>query len=125
MGEEGLLPFLQADRIDDGLALDAFEPSLDHRPFRGIDHYGHARNVRFRGNQVEECGHRLFRVEKALVHVDVEDIGAALDLLARNCKRAIVIAGLDELAEFGGAGHVGPLAHHNEVFRCAIALRAT
>ena len=32
--EKGLLAFLHADRIDDGLALHAFQASLDHRPFR-------------------------------------------------------------------------------------------
>ena len=32
-GEERLLPLLQADGIDHPLALQAFEPGNDHRPF--------------------------------------------------------------------------------------------
>ena len=85
--KEGLLALLHADRIDDGLALHAFEPRLDHRPFRAVDHHGHARNVGLRGDEMEEGCHRPLRVEKALVHVHVEDIGAALDLLARDGQR--------------------------------------
>ena len=33
------------------------------------------------GDQVEEAGHRRDAVDHALVHVDVDDLGAALDLL--------------------------------------------
>ena len=58
-----------------------------------------------------------FAIEHALVHVDVEDVGAVLDLLARHFQRGIIIAGLDQLAEFGGAGDVGPLADHDEILR--------
>ena len=32
--EKGPLAFLQADRVDHRLALHAFQPGLDHRPFR-------------------------------------------------------------------------------------------
>ncbi len=115
MLKEGLFAFLHADRIDDGLALHAFEARLDHRPFRAVDHHRHARNVGLRRDEMEEGGHRLLRVEKPLVHVHIEHVRAAFDLLARDAQRAIVVASLDELAELGGAGHVGPLAHHNEL----------
>ena len=43
--------------------------------------------------------HRLRRVEQPLVHVDVEDLRAALDLLARDLERLVVLAGEDELRE--------------------------
>ena len=39
--------------------------------------------------QVEERRHRLLAVEHALVHVDVEDVGAAAHLLARDRERAV------------------------------------
>ena len=42
---EGLLALLQADRIDHGLALYAFEAGLDDRPFRGIDHDRNAADI--------------------------------------------------------------------------------
>ena len=41
----------------------------------------------------------LLGIEHALVHVDVEDAGAVLDLLARDCERGRVVVGLDQLAE--------------------------
>ena len=43
-------------------------------------------------DQVEEPGHRLLAVDQALVHVDVEDVGAALDLLAGDGQRRLVVA---------------------------------
>ena len=38
--EEVVLPFLQADRVDDALALHALQPGLEHRPLRAVDHTG-------------------------------------------------------------------------------------
>ena len=38
-------------------------------------------------DQVEEGLHRLGRIEQALVHVDVDDLGAVLDLLACDRER--------------------------------------
>ena len=111
---KALLAFLQADGIDDRLALHAFQPGLDHRPFRGVDHDRHARDVRLGGDEVEERHHRLLAVEQALVHVDVDDVGAVLHLLARHGQRGVVIARLDQLAEFGRAGDVGALADIDE-----------
>ncbi len=115
--EKRPLPFLHADRVDDRLALHAFEPRLDHRPFRGVDHDRHARDVGLGGDEVEEGHHGGFRVEHALVHVDVEHVGAVRHLVARDLERGGVVVRLDQLAEAGGAGDVGPLAHHDEVLR--------
>ena len=66
------------------------------------------------GDQVEEAHHRGLRVEHALVHVDVDDLRAARHLLARDVQRRRVVAGLDQLAELGGAGDVGALADVDE-----------
>ncbi len=82
--EKFLLAFFHGNRIDDGLALNALQPGLDHREFRGIDHHRHTCNVGLRGDEVEECDHRLFGIEQAFVHVDVDDLRAVLDLIARN-----------------------------------------
>ena len=35
---EGLLALLQADRVHDGLALEALQPGLDHVPLRAVEH---------------------------------------------------------------------------------------
>ena len=78
---EGLLTFFQADRVHDRLALHALQPFLDHLPLRAVHHQRDARDVRFGGDQLQERGHRLLRVEHGLVHVHVHDLRAALDLL--------------------------------------------
>ena len=112
--EKNLLPLLQADGVDDALALQALESRLEHAPLGGIEHHRHPRDVGLRGDEVEEAHHRRFGVEHALVHVDVDHLRAARDLLARHLDRRRVVACLDELAKARGAGHVGALAHVDE-----------
>ena len=117
--EKGFLALLHADGIDDRLALHAFKARLDHRPFGGVDHHRNAGYVRLRGDEIEEGRHGLFGIKQALVHVHVEHIRAALDLLTRNSKRCVVGVRLDQLSEFCRAGDVGPLADDNELLACA------
>ena len=61
LAQELLLAFLHRDRVDDRLALHAFEPGLDHREFRRIDHHRHARDIRLGGDEVEELDHHRLR----------------------------------------------------------------
>ena len=56
----------------------------------------------------------FFGVDQALVHVDVDDLGAVRDLVARDVERGGVVAGGDQLAELGRAGDVGALADIDE-----------
>ncbi len=52
-------------------------------------------------------------VDHALVHADVEDVGAVLDLLAGDADRFFELAFFDELGELGRTGDVGPLPDHD------------
>jgi len=47
---ETRLAFLHADRVDDRLALDAFQACFDNRPFRRVDHHGDTADIGFSGN---------------------------------------------------------------------------
>ena len=82
--EEVRFPFLEADRVDDALALDALQPGLEDRPLGAVDHDRHARDVGLGGDVVQERRHRLLGVEHAFVHVDVDDVGAAAHLVERD-----------------------------------------
>ena len=64
---------------------------------------GHAGDVGLGGDQVEERHHRLARVEQTLVHVDVDHLGAVLDLVAGDVEGLGEVAVLDQPAELGGA----------------------
>ncbi len=112
--DEFLLAFLHRDRIQHRLALNAFQAGLDHREFRRIDHHRDAGDIGLGGDEVEERHHRRFGIQQALVHVDVDDYRAVLDLVARHLQRGGVIAGSDQLAEFCRAGDVGALADIDE-----------
>ncbi len=114
MRQERLLAFLQADGIDDALALHAFEARFDHRPFRGVDHDGHARDIRFARDQAQEFHHRGLRVQHALIHVHVDDLRAVRHLLTRHVDRRRVVARFDQLAKLRRSGHVGALADIDE-----------
>ena len=112
--QEGRLPLLEADGIDHRLARDRPQARLDGRPVGGIDHHGHARDIRLGRDEAEKAGHGGLAVQHSLVHVDVDDLGAVLDLLARDLQRSRVVARGDQLAEPGRAGDVGALAHIDE-----------
>ena len=96
---ELLFAFLERDRVHDALALQALQPRLEHRPLRAVDHDGHFGDVGLRAHQVEEMRHGLLGVEQAFVHVDVEDVRAAVDLLLGDGQRGVEIARFDQLRE--------------------------
>jgi hypothetical protein len=62
------------------------QAGLDHAPLRAVDHDRHARDLGLAGDQVQEAHHRRLAVEHGLVHVDVDHLGAVLDLLARDAS---------------------------------------
>src|SRR5207253_3093011 len=48
-------------------------------------------------------------------HVDVEDVGAGLHLLASNAQGLLEVPFLDEPGKAARTGDIGPLADHDEV----------
>ena len=112
--EELLDAFLHRDRVDDRLALHALQAGFDHAELRRVDHHRHAGDLGLAGDQVEERGHRLDAVDQPVVHVDVDDLGAVLDLVAGDVERRRVVVVLDQAAELGRAGDVGALADVDE-----------
>src|SRR5262249_38073561 len=113
--EEVIDAFLQADRIDDALALQTLQARLDDLELRAIDHDRHVGEGRLVGEEMEKARHRLFAVDEVGVHVDVEDVGAAFDLLASDLDGLVEVAVLDEAFELERAGDVAALADHDEV----------
>ena len=63
---------------------------------------------------MEETHHRRFGVEHALVHVDVDDLGAVFHLLPCHRKRVVVAAFEDHPGERLRAGDVGTFADVDE-----------
>ena len=91
-----LLAVLQADRIHDRLALDAFQTGFDHAPLRAVDHDRHPRDFGLAPDQMEKARHRRFGIDHPFIHVDVENVGAALDLLARHGRSAVAVVAEDQ-----------------------------
>ena len=114
MAQELLLALLHRDGVDDALALHALEAGNNRVPARRVNHHRDLRDLRLRRDEVEELRHALLGVEHALVHVDVDDLRAALNLLPGDAYRLIVLLLLDEAPELRRARDVGPLAHVHE-----------
>ncbi len=114
LAQELRLAFLQRHRVDDAAPLDALEAGFDDRPLRRVEDEGHLADVGLDGKQVQEAGHGRLRVEHAFVHVDVEHLGAALDLLASDLHRVTVSAFGDQAGEPARPGDVGALADVDE-----------
>ena len=114
LAAELVLAFLHRDRVDDALALQALQAGLDHAPLRRVDHHRHAGDLGLAGHEVQEAHHRRLAVEHRLVHVDVDDLRAVLDLLARDGQRLLELAGQDHAGERLRAGDVGALADVDE-----------
>ena len=112
--DEYFFAFLQTDRVDDTLALHAPEPCFDHGPPGGIDHYRHASDVGLGCDQVQVGDHCALGVEHAFVHVDVNELGAILDLLPGDLYRVGVAVCLDQFPEDRRAGNVGALPDIDE-----------
>ena len=112
--QKGRFAFLHADRIDDRLARNAFQPGFNDAPLRAVDHDRNTRDIGFGGDQLQKRRHGVVRVEQAFVHVDIKHLRAAFDLLARDFNGGGIIARHDEFLESGGAGDIGPLANIDE-----------
>ncbi len=106
--------FLQTDGVDDRLALNAFQPGFNHGPLGGVDHHRHPSNIGFAGNQIEKAHHGFLGVQHCLIHIDVDHLGAALDLLQGDFECSGVILFHDQTLELGRAGNVTALTHVDE-----------
>ena len=99
LAQKRVLALLEADGVDHALALQAFQACKHHAPPGRIHHHGYPRDVGLRGHEVEKPAHRGFAVQHAFIHVDVDQLGAALHLLAGHAHRFLEIVCSDEPPE--------------------------
>ena len=97
-----------------GLPCRHFSPASITENFDEFDHHWHARDIGLGGDEVEKRDHRLLGIKQALVHVDVDHLRAAIDLLARDRQGGRIVAGGNQFAKLCGAGDVGALADIHE-----------
>ena len=113
--DEWLPAFFEADRINDPLALQALQPGIEHLPAGGIDHDWYPGDIRLGCDQVQEARHRFGAVQKAFVHVDVDDLGAILNLLQSHLQGFSVVVFGNQAFELRRPGHIGAFTHIDEI----------
>ena len=113
--QELLFAVFEADRVDDRLALQRLQAGFDNRPFAAVDHHRHGADVVFAGDEPQVFRHDGFAIEQSFVHVDIDDVRAAVDLRAGDFDGFLVLLVFDEPGEFSRTGDVGPLADHEEI----------
>ena len=96
---ELLFAFFERDGVDDAFALQALQTGFDDLPLGGVDHEGDFGDFGLAAQQLQVAGHGGDAVDHALVHADVDDVGAVLNLLTRYADGLFVLAFLDELRE--------------------------
>ena len=89
--------FLQADAVDDALAVNALQTGFEDLPVRAVDHDGHTNIVVVQ--QPQEFLHAARPVEQSFVHVDVDDLRTAFDLIASNADRFVDTCLRERVAE--------------------------
>ena len=81
--DEFLLTNLERDGVDNALALQALEAGNADFELGRVDDDGDLGNLGLSGNEVAELAHAVNTVKHTIVKVDVENLGAVLDLLFR------------------------------------------
>ncbi len=108
------LALLERNRIHNALALYAFQARLNHFPLRRVHHERHFGHFRLAPKQLQVTRHRGYAVDHALVHADVEHVGAVFHLLPGHADGLFVLALFDEPGELRRPGHIGPLADEDK-----------
>ena len=87
--------------------MQALETRFDHLPVGGIHQDRNSADIRFRCHQIQELSHGLSTLQHSLVHVDVDELGAVLNLLEGHFQSPLKIALQDDLGEAPGTGNIG------------------
>ena len=107
------LTFLQTDAVDDALAVDAFQTSFQHFPVRAVNHDRHANVVIVQ--QPQEFLHAAWPVKQTFVHVDINDLSTAFDLIASDTDRFVEFVFANKSQKLARSGDVGSFANIHEV----------
>jgi len=85
--QEFLLTLLQADGVDNRLALYALQSCLQHLPLRGVNHYRQPGYVRLTHHYVDEPSHGCDAINHGIIHAYIYHLCAALHLITRHIER--------------------------------------
>ena len=84
---EGLLALLQADAVDDALALGALDTRLDDVELAAVNHEGDAADLGVANTEVDKLGHGRQAINEAIIHIDVQNVSSLLDLCYHKRER--------------------------------------
>ena len=117
---EGLFAVLQADGVDDTLALCVLQTRQDGVPIRRVNHQHCTADGRVVGNIAGEGLHLLTTVQHGVVHIDVDDRCATFYLLAGHGHGFFIFLFGYQTGKLARAGYIGALADIDKVLCLAV-----
>ena len=117
---EGLFAVLQADGVDDTLALCVLQTRQDGVPVRRVNHQHRTADGRVVGDVAGEGLHLLTTVQHGVVHIDVDDRCATFYLLAGHGHGFFIFLFGYQTGKLARAGYIGALADIDKVLCLAV-----
>jgi len=112
--DEVLFTTLERDGVDDALALDTLEASLDDVELGRVDHEGDFGDVGVSNSELQELLHGSDTIEETFVKVKVQNLGTFLDLLTSNFKSLLVVTSHNQVLEALGTSNVAAFTNIDE-----------
>ena len=112
--QELLLAVLKADAVDNRFALHVLQACEQDIPLGRIDHHRYGRDDRIACDKPQVPGHRLDAIEQRIVHVDVDDRRAVLDLLSGYFHGLFKLVVANQIRKGLRTCHVGPFPNHRK-----------
>ena len=112
--DELFLPFLQGNGVDNRLALQTLQASLNDFPLRRVNHNRYSCDVRIGHNEIQESLHLFLGIQQSIVHIYIDDQGTVFHLLAGNAQSFFVILLIDQAKKLTRTCHIASLTHVDE-----------
>ena len=105
---------MRAGAVDNAVTLTVWHTREQDIPLGRIDHHRYGRDDRIACDEPQVPSHRLDAVEQSIVHVDVDDRRAVLDLLTGDFHGLFKLVFSNQIRKGLLTRHVGSFPNHRK-----------